>query len=228
MPTSSESQLRFAATVDRIFDTVVENIDNLEALRQAIDEYRQSVFIKNESQVIVAVNKSFGKFFAGDHAIGRHARSFLDPSIQRVSLYTDEMILTGTQRVGCVHAGAAVDGYYYTFLMHKRSLASLRRPGFMIFGVTQAEERLDKRSQHVELTRLTSVFRDFEQRDRDICRLAALGKTGAEIGEELGMTSRNVEIRRKKAFVALGVDKPVDLARLLVRLQERGHVDLGL
>ena len=42
------------------------------------------------------------------------------------------------------------------------------------------------------------------------------------------MTTRGIELRKQKAFASLGVAKAVDLARLLVRLQDRGYLDLGI
>lgn len=48
------------------------------------------------------------------------------------------------------------------------------------------------------------------------------------MADQLGMTTRAVELRKQKAFANLGVEKAVDLTRLLVRLQDRGYLDLGL
>ena len=203
-------------------------LEDDEAIQRAINEFTQPVFIKNESEVVIATNEGFERFFSGNHVTGRHAKAFLDASFQRVSACSDEIILSGTDRLDCVHTGAAVDGYFYVVQIHKRSLTHLKRAGYAILGIVQPEERLDTVSRHVELTRLAAVFRDFDDRDQEICRLVALGKNSVEIGESLKTTSRTIEIRRKKAFATLEIEKAVDLARLLVHLQERGLLDLGL
>ncbi|MEN1678575.1 MAG: hypothetical protein AAGJ46_03210 [Planctomycetota bacterium] len=228
MAVSLQNRIAFANRVKEICGVVADEASSQESLVTALNGFQQPVFIKNAERVLVVTNKAFDDFFAEGSGAGRHANSFLHPSFRAASNLTDELILSGSDEIDCVHNGVANDGFAYLCLIHKRSLAWLGRPGFRIIGVIQPMERLEASSPRFQLRRLATVYRRLDPKDQDLCRLVVLGRSSSEIGDELGMTGRNVEIRRKKAFESLGVKKPVDLARLLVQLQERGELDLGL
>lgn len=228
MPVSSKFRLQFHETVDRIYQTVCENLHEVGALTAALDNFDQPTFLKNEERILVAANRAFARSFSGEQPTGRRGQSFLAPSFQRVADQTDEIILSGTVSVECVHAATAYDGHDYLWIFAKRSLTSLRRHGYAILGVVQAIERLQTDSGRLDFGRLAETFRSFDDRDRELCRRIVLGQSSAEIGAAIEMTARNVELRRKKAFDAMSVSSPVELTRLLVQMQERGYLDLGL
>ena len=82
--------------------------------------------------------------------------------------------------------------------------------------------------QNQGLAQFFTAFRALDDRDQDICRLTALGITSREIGEQPCITRRAVDLRKQRVFATLGVAKTVDLARTLVRVQERGYLNPGL
>ena len=143
---------------------------------------------------------------------------------------TDELVIQGCSYVECEHLGRAPDGSAYRFLTLKRSLKDLGEPGLAIVGVTRVLEELEESSERSDLE-YGEVFKKFlqlDERDREICRLTALGASSRELAEQFAMTTRGIELRKQKALASLGVSKAVELVRLLVRLQDKGFLDLGL
>lgn len=196
-----------------------------------LNDFVECIYIKNEEGTITFANTAYLKFFsAGESPVGRHAKNFLPPSMFSTSRHTDALILSGSEHLECDHTGPASDGRSYLLRTYKCSLRSLKHPGYTILGITRPLRLLkdDQSDPRARLARFTEVYRGLDERDREICRLIAIGLNSSEIGEQLGMTGRNVDLRRKKAFEQLGLTKPVDLVRELVRLQERGYLDLGL
>lgn len=196
-----------------------------------LDEFEEPVYLKNQSGVLVWSNSAYRNFFAGDRQspIGQHGKAFLDPTIFNIALLTDQLILNGSEQLECEHVGVGGDGSRYVLVTHKTSLRYLRKPGYAILGVTRPIRRLGE-DEHpgFEQVQSASIFRALEPRDQELCRLIAMGHSSAEIGQALGMTPRNVDLRRAKCFELLGVEKAVDLARLLTRLQERGYLEIDL
>ena len=58
--------------------------------------------------------------------------------------------------------------------------------------------------------------------------LLARGLTPAEIAEKLSVAKRTIENHRRSILEALGESTQISLAKLLVRLQDRGYGDLGV
>lgn len=196
-----------------------------------LSEIEDCVSIKNADGVLVYSNEAHHRAFSpGASPIGRTCQSLLDPKLSACSKVLSELILDGCPFVECEHSGPGPDGSIYRMVTHKRSLQSLRAPGMAILSVVRLLERDERASgtKRLDLTTSAAQYRDLTERDQEICRLTALGISSRELGERLGMTTRGIELRKQKAFAKLGVAKAVDLARLLTRLQDHGHLDLGL
>lgn len=231
MSSAIDAPLTFQQAVTEITDLVVAGLQSGGDSLQGIDRYSDSVYLKNEEGMLTVVNRAYRTFFtANESPIGRHAKAFLDPTIFPTSSHTDALILSGSDHLECDHTGAAADGRTYLLRTYKCSLRKLRQPGFAILGITRPLRVLDdgNADPRALLSSLAQAFRSLEERDQELCRMIAQGHSSAEIGDQLGMTARNVDLRRKKAFDALNVTKPIELVRELVRLQERGYLDLGL
>ncbi len=221
----------FQQAVLDITRLVFEGLQGDPAKLERVNKHQDCVYLKNEEGMLTWSNQAYNKIFSGPESpIGRHAKAFVDPSILDTSKHTDALILSGSDHLECDHTGSALDGQQYLMRTYKRSLRTLKQPGFSILGITRRIECLGQEQTDTRafLAQTAQTFRELDDRDQEICRLVALGKASSEIGEELGMTGRNADLRRKKAFTALGVEKPVELVRVLVRLQERGYLDLGL
>lgn len=210
-----------------VFEGLQENRTQLEKIHDAED----CVYVKNEEGTLTWVNQAYKRLFSSTESpVGRHAKAFIDPSILDTSKHTDALILSGSDHLECDHTGSASDGQHYLMRTYKRSLRPLKQPGYVILGITRPLELLpeNQTDPRAALVQAAAAFRELDERDQEICRQIALGATSAEIGKALGMSGRNVDIRRKNGFAALGIEKPVELVRVLVRLQERGYLDLGL
>ncbi|MCC9658132.1 LuxR C-terminal-related transcriptional regulator [Rhodopirellula halodulae] len=64
------------------------------------------------------------------------------------------------------------------------------------------------------------VFQQLDAIDRQICEAIATGETTGEIATMVGLTRRSVEVRRAKILERLEFTRPVEIVRLLVRLEE--------
>lgn len=197
----------------------------------AFESWRDGVCIKNADGVVVFSNPAHSRVFVrGGSPIGRTAQSYLDPAMAQRCEAVDALLMGGVPYVQLEHSGHGPDGSSYRVQAHKRSLQELNHPGFATLTVLRLLERSESpnASMQLSLTSAAERFRNLSERDQEICRLTALGVSSRELGDRLGMTTRGIELRKQKAFAKLGVAKAVDLARMLVRLQDRGFLDLGL
>lgn len=197
----------------------------------AFTGWQDGVCIKNADGVVVYSNAAHSETFVrGGSPIGRTAQSYLDPAMAQRSDAIDSLLMGGVPYVHCEHSGHGPDGSSYRVEAHKRSLQDLNKPGFATLVVLRLLERSESPSADMQLTLTAAAdrFRNLTERDQEICRLTALGVSSRELGDRLNMTTRGIELRKQKAFAKLGVAKAVDLARMLVRLQDRGYLDLGL
>lgn len=214
-----------------LVQAIEESVRNGSAELAALPEVAECVFVKNGRGVVVYANAAHRHFFSPEESpIGRTGHAFLDSSIIPAAEKLDELILLGCPYAESEHFGGGPDGRRYALRTHKRSLASIGAPGLAILGVTRVLGAQEDKSgsRRLTLTEHAERFRALPERDQEICRQTALGASSRELGEQLGLTTRGVELRKQKAFARLGVAKAVDLARLLTRLQDGGYVDLGL
>ncbi|QDV72497.1 helix-turn-helix transcriptional regulator [Botrimarina mediterranea] len=198
---------------------------------ERLNEIEDFVYLKGTTGVVTWANQAYQAFYSrASKPHGRHAKTFLAPIVLTVAKHTDALILSGCERLYCDHIGVSGDGTKHLLRTYKQSLRHLQKSGYAILGVTRPLRPIatDEEDPEFEMARLASLFATFDDRDRELCRLFALGFNSSEIGEQLQMTSRNVDLRRKKCLELLGIDKVVDLARLLTRFEERGYLEINL
>ncbi len=231
-PYSVDGKERLCEVADSAYDAIREAIERGENDFSFLDQVTDSVCVKNANGVVVYSNEAHRKAFSPALSpIGRTSHAYLDASMAERAEAIQGLILGGCPFVECEHSGPGPDGTIYRMMVHKRSLQELGAPGLAILGVIRVvarEECGKSASARLDLAASCSNFRELSDRDQEICRLTALGVSSRELGERLGMTTRGIELRKQKAFAHLGTAKAVDLARLLVRLQDRGYLDLGL
>lgn len=202
---------------------------SLDTLREEADG--ECAFIKNTEGVLLWGTQAFRDFFAGGaDPIGRHAESFLDPSYYDTSRQSDAMVLSLARRLEIEHEGRGPDGCTYLLHTSKHALQDTATPGLAILGISRPVAKVAESGDDAPLTLVArcKVFHGLSERTQWICQQIALGRSSRQIGDDLGISRRAVELQKEKAFRALGVGKGVELVRLLVRLQDRGYVDLGL
>lgn len=233
MPTGAPPKKRmdFDATVDRV-DEVVRRalLEDWSVIRE-LNNIDDPVYLKNSECLLVHVNDAFARTFSPERTpVGRNAMAFLQKSIQEAAQHSDELILAGTTSVQFEHLGHTSLGQPYTFRTHKQSLAEYGNPGIALFGITRAIRPAPKGEAVLTLNvaQKHRMFRDMDETDREISRQIGQGRKVREIAETLGMTPRAVEQHKRKILNALELDQTIDLIKLLVRMQDRGFVDLGL
>lgn len=211
--------------------TIAKNVaDNADCF-VGLDEFTDCVYVKNSRGVLVYCNEAHRRFFSPDQTpIGRVNRTYLTPEVAERTEKAYELLLAGCPYVECEHSSPGPDGASYRVIVCKQTLQGLGVPGLAVLGVIRVLEKQEAAPSKTKLNlaEASNRFRELAERDQEICRLTALGVSSRELGERLGMTTRGIELRKQKAFAHLGVAKAVDLARLLVRLQDRGYFDLGL
>lgn len=228
VPTGKSSVRHVAAMlVEALKQSVGQGDDHFASLPEVDD----CVYVKNGRGVLVYCNDAHRDFFCdGQTPLGRTAHTYLQGPLARRAEMAEELLLSGCPYVECEHTAAGPDGAPYRMRAHKRSLAEIGAPGLAILGVIRIVGRDDtaEATERLDMPSVAERFKTLSERDQEICRLTALGVSSRELGDRLGMTTRGIELRKQKAFAHLGVAKAVDLARLLVRLQDRGYCDLGL
>lgn len=74
-----------------------------------------------------------------------------------------------------------------------------------------------------ELADLVARRAELSDRQREVMDLAAKGRTNKEIGLELGISPRTVEIYRARVMERMGAKTLADLVRIAVKLTDRGR-----
>lgn len=212
-----------------VYDVIRDGMAAGEDRFDALDEVEECVSIKNSEGVLVYCNTAHRQTMS-PHAspLGRTAHSYLDSITAQRSEAVEQLIGESCPFVELEHAGCGPDGAYTRFHACKRNLRTLGNPGLAVLSVVRVVERDEDAAKRLDLVTQSEKFRELSERDQQICRQTALGVSSRELAELFGMTTRAIELRKQKAFAHLGVDKAVDLTRLLVRLQDRGYLDLGL
>lgn len=229
--TVQPSPVSLSDLADEIFERVAAVITWGRTDLSELNDYKESIAVKNASGVVVYCNDAHRRVFSPSVSpIGRTSHAYLDPVAAGRAEAMAGLVMGGCPYIEAEYSGPGPDGSIYRMAAHKRSLKEMGSPGIALLTVVRVVERKAS-SEHVGQTDLASNctrFCELAERDQEICRLTALGVTSRELGERFDMSTRGIELRKKKAFAVLGVVKAVDLARLLVRLQERGFIDLGL
>ena len=163
-------------------------------------------------------------------ALGRPASSYLTESVKEVSRLSDGMLLSGCQIVQFDHVGHDSAGRDVRFRTYKRSLLGMGHPTMAIVGITRLLEVIGN-SGVIRLNTLKDQWKSFSQLD-DFDRGIAIGLgRGISVGgiaSEHKVTKKTIENHRSAILKALSLNSPVELIKLVVRLQENGFGDFGV
>ena len=221
----------FLEAADEIVQRTVETLRLRSPDFDWFEELEDGVFIKNRQGTIVQFNQEFVRVAKGGPGhIDRTGSVYMEKKLAEISKRSDELVFGGASSLDFVHQAFASDGRKYLFHTFKCDLASEKVSGYELLGITRPIAPLDEDSSKSdqELHQLHQRFVLLSLRDQDICRLTVLGATSREIGDRLGISSRAIEMRKQKIFETLKVAKSIELARKLVRMEERGILKLGL
>lgn len=191
-----------------------------------IEQFPVPVYLKNRDRVLTLVNSSYQTNFSNKELpIGKHSDSVLAESIAKVSAASDSIILDGYSRLELDHVGVGLKQRWYLMRTHKVDLSDYRYEPYAILGISIPIRVLENPEERkADVADLFAIYDAFARIDRQICTLYALGETTRAIAERLGVSTRTVENHRASILKQLGLSKPVEIIRLLVRFEERGLV----
>ncbi len=216
------SVAQIAAAVDAWFFREQTAMPNL-------DRFEDAIYLKGADRVLMYGNSVYQQSFSPRRSpVGRRGEAFLDAGLAAMSIKSDELILGGAESVEVRHVGAA-NGLVYDQLTHKRPIPS-NASGAVILGVTRrlAQLATSDTSNHKSLENQAALFQSFSRDDKELCRLLAMGETSKDIAEALQCSTRTVENRRAKIMLALDLDKPIDIVKVMVRFADRGLIEFEI
>lgn len=219
--------------VDRVYSAIASDaITNDPEAFQDLNSHEDIVVLKNREGMFVYANERCRTFYSPEQSpLGRHGSSFFrSAELINISRRTDDLILGGSSSVAIEFTGPSFDGRTYLHRAVKRDLSPLSNPGLVILCVSRIEALLDGVDvpPQIKLGEKYNLFKALDERDREICRQVGLGVTTSKMAEQFGMTSRGVEVRKRKILKSLDLPRTIDMVKLLVRLQDNGFLDLGL
>ena len=221
------STLDFESTFDEAKSQALDTIRRWYPQRQTQDldlsAVEACVVIKNHERAVVHDNPAYQLFFSrASTATGRAPDALYRTS--KLSQNTDELIAEGIRSLDCEHDGKDAAGQAYRFRTFKCQLGELRDPNYFIFSLSRPIAYLDNPAgnRNKSLLDLLAIFQSLDATDQLTCRLDAKGESTRDISTAVGLCSRSIEIRRKKMFELFDVQRPMELVRITIRLEEHG------
>ncbi len=191
-----------------------------------IDQFVDCVYIKLSSRVIADANNAYRTFYGGNAQVqGNLGDKFLDDATLGLAVKSDELLMSAGKSVEFEHVSIGPDGDSYQIRTHKHWISANHR-NLSILGISRVLKRTEQRvlPTSERLAVLAKKFDSLDADDRTLCCLIASGNSQREIAETLHCTTRTIENRRNRIMEDLGLAKPIDIVKLLVRLSEHGLI----
>ncbi|WP_222436157.1 response regulator transcription factor [Rubripirellula reticaptiva] len=190
-----------------------------------LSQFDAIIAIKNSERVVTGESGVFRKLLMdGRSGLGSNVDSTGVRSFRKISQVTDGLILDGVASLELEHVGPHYNLRPCSFITYKRRLDELQDPSFVILTISRPVAYLG--TSNVErrrsLNELVSLLQQLDATDQEICQGYARGDSSREIGAMVGLTTRSVEIRRQKILAHFGFERPIEIVKMLVRLDERG------
>lgn len=174
------------------------------------------------------LNSTYREWFSVSDEVPRKRSEV--PNVQwcgRLDELSERLLRSGAICLRFEHQGPTRGGQWYHWATIK---ARLSTASYDEFGTLTVMRPIVAMSQPMEsslayLEEQLSQFRRLDGIDREICQGIALGDSSGEIAHSVGLTRRTVEIRRGKILEHFGFYRPVQIVRLIVRLEENGLLD---
>ncbi len=221
----------FKQVIQRVCGEVLSSLESGTTLSERLKQEADAVYIKSVEGKILMSNRAYETMFSDEKlTLGRPGSSYLTDSVQEVARLSDNMLLTGCQVIQFDHVGHDSAGRDVRFRTYKRSLLGMGHPTMAIVGVTRLLEVIGN-SGVIRLNTLKDQWKSFSQLD-DFDRAIAIGLgRGISVGDiaaEHNVTKKTIENHRAAILKALKLNSPVELIKLVVRLQENGFGDFGV
>lgn len=181
-----------------------------------LSRFPDCVYIKDASGHVIRENRAFRDAFAqGETMIGQPVSS--DPTFTHL----DAVLMRGHPWIECQHFFSQPRGKS-VLQTYQRRLDEIEDPAFCILGVTRILGYLerDEEVRQLSLREQFAVFNGFDETDHTICHMIAEGESTKDIAATVGLTTKSIENRRQRMMIALGLQRPVEIVKLMVRLEE--------
>lgn len=193
-----------------------------------MDQFESMIAIKGGDRTVSSENQSYrNHLLQGKSAIGKTLDDYLLPDISKTAQATDNLIVDGVPTLELEHLGIWDIGQHCIIRTFKKSLHEFASPEFRILVISRFKEFVNgpvigtKRS----LSEYVALFQGLDSIDQTICRRLVHGDATRDIANRVGLTPRSVELRRQKVLDLLGLQRPIEIVKLFVRLEENGLLE---
>ncbi len=229
MPSEPQFQysIPFADELNQVIQRVLAWGDSDRSGPIDLSGFQSLVAIKNSERTITTENDLFrAAIMGGKSSVGWTTDRALSPKFLKISQAVDDLILDGAASVELEHVGALADGRACTFITHKRRLDELKDPSFLVLLVSRPLNLIGdtETERRRTLSELVTMLNQLDSTDRTICDAYAKGDPTKAIANLVGLTTRSVEIRRQKIMDTFGFSRPIEIIKMMVRLEERGLI----
>lgn len=191
-----------------------------------LDEIQSPTVIKNGDRIIVRENAAFRNLFVGGSiGTGSLGESFVANEDRGLIEQTDQLLLEGVNLIELEHVTPLIvrgESVPYLFRTYKARLDFLSDENLCFIEISRpiTEAPSNSVERRRRLSRQHAIYLGLDDIDRRICRLYCDGESTKYVAEKVGLTTRSVEVRRQKILEALGLKRPVDIVKLIVRFEE--------
>ncbi len=195
------------------------------------DNSEDCVYLKNRERVVIYVNSKYFEFYGLKKLpIGNRGEAYLEKAIAAVGLQTDSLINEGYRSLEVDHVGPSADGSLHSLRTFKRSLAEFARPEIWILGITRPVARFNRPGAATSLTLAdyAKIYEQLSEEETEMCRLFAMGEATRVIADAQGVSTRTIELRRQRVLEQFGFNRPIEIVKMLVRLQASGFIDIDV
>ncbi|QDT05789.1 Bacterial regulatory protein, luxR family [Rubripirellula lacrimiformis] len=190
-----------------------------------------SVYIKAADGTMLVCNRGYINLFApGTDPTGRSTAAYLNEDLVTAARSSDLLVLSGADDVMFIHPYHDTKGHSLSLRTFKGSLLGLGHPRHAIIGISRliGVNVSERRERLLPLGRSWAIYETLKQRDQEIAVWVARGERIKAIAENFHVSEKTIENSRNSTMKALHLGNPVDLIKLMVRLQDGGFADFGL
>ncbi len=223
--TNLQYETSFDETKQLVVDAIHAWYPNRETEKLDLAKFEGCVAIKDHNWVVVAESPAVGHFFTvGISATGRGAEAIAFKKSAVLTQSTDQLIRDGVHSLEFDHVGRDLEGRLYTIHSMKLRLSELKDPNYYLLAISRPTSfiGMSEEERKFSLNELLIIFQNLDEVDQTISHLDAAGETTKDIAARVGLTSRSIEMRRKKMMETFKVHRPMELIRITIRLQEHG------
>ncbi len=215
----------------QIGERLEKALRNNEPAESILADLSDAAYIKNSaSQILYANRKHVELFSPNSSPVGKAGTAYLSEDMIGSSRLSDAMLFANCDYVLLRHFGHDSNQRGGQFLTYKHSLKRCDHPAFAIFGITRlvAVQEAEQNHTPASLGQLWDRYLLLSETDRVMAKHLSHGLSPREIAGMLGVSPRQVELRRKGILNHLSLTSPTQLTILFVRFQDRGYIDFGL